>query len=395
MKKLGIWLILGLAIRLLLIPITLHPDFRAVNLAAYFIAQKGEVLTFYDFLSKLPRSDHLVQLYGDNLFIYPPLAYLTHAVFNKAFYWAYPQTAFWTLINDIGQLRHTSGFTLLMYWLKLPYLIVDILCLILLLRNKFSTLNSQFSILILWWFNPVVIYTCYLMGQFDIFISLFILLALVFSEKKPLLSSVFLGLGAGFKPFPLLLLLLLPGNKIKNLIFGFGTYFLIIAPWLGSPAFKQYALLASQSDKIFFANIPISGSQYLPLFLLGLIVIYWWNYYHPKAIPQWAWLAAPLILFYSVTHYHPQWFIWVMPLLVVGVISQARLIYPYAIMLLAHFTTVLFFEPSLNFGLFGYNYWINPIINRFFSVDLVASITRAVLAGSGSVFIFPHTGKNA
>ncbi len=385
MKHFWIWLILGLAVRLVLIPLTLHPDFRAVNLAGYFIAQKGQLFSFYDTISQLPRSDWLVSLYGDNLFIYPPLAYITHGIFNKFFYWAYPQNAFWVLINDIGQLRHTAGFVSLMYFLKLPYLIVDILCFWLLSRYKLQAIGHK--LICLWWLNPVVIYVTYMIGQFDIFIALFILLSLIFSAKKPLVSAVMLGLGAGFKPFPLLLLLLLPGNKIKNILVGLGTYLLIIAPWLGSPAFRQYALLANQSDKMFFAKIPISGSQYIPIFLLGLLLVYWWNFYRPKDLPVWAWFSAPLLLFYSVTHFHPQWFIWIMPLLVFGVVQNKKTLFPYVILLLCYFIIVLFFDPSLNFGLFNYSLSLAPLVVRFLSPDLLVSVIRAIFASTAAFII--------
>jgi hypothetical protein len=231
------------------------------------------------------------------------------------------------------------------------------------------------------------------MGQFDIFVALFILLALINSSKKPWLSAVFLGIGAGFKPFPLLLLLLLPGPKVKNLLIGIGTYLLIILPYLGSPAFKQYALFASQSDKMFFAKIPISGSQYLPVFLVGLLLIYWWNYFQPKKLPVWAWLAAPLLLFYSVTHYHPQWFIWLMPLLVVAVANATALIFPFVTLLLCHLAIVLLFDSSLNFGLFGINFSLFDMVNKYFPADQLVSIIRAVLvATSLALFtLIPHS----
>jgi len=392
MKKLWLWLSLGLIFKLVLIPAALHPDFRAVNLAGYFIAQKGQILSFYDTLSRLPRTDRLVNLYGDNIFIYPPLSYLTHAVFNKLFYPVCPQTAFWTLIDDIGRLRSTAGFMPLMYLLKLPYLLADILCLYLLWHYLPEAKRRR--LIWLWWFNPVVIYTCYLMGQFDIFVALFILLALIYSGKKSWLSAVFLGIGAGFKPFPLFLLPFLPGNKLRNLVLGIGAYVLLIAPYLSSPAFKQYALLASQSDKMLFAKIMISGSQYLPVFLIGLILLFWWNYYHPQKFPLWVWLCTPLLLFYSVTHFHPQWFVWVMPLLVAGVAARISLVWPYAVLLISYFVIVLLFEPSLNFGLFGSAFWLNPLLNRFISVDLLSSIARAILAGSAVAVIMPETGKN-
>jgi len=385
MKKLWIWLVLGLILRLLLMPVSLHPDFRAVNLAGFLIAQKGEILSFYDHLSRLPRTDQLVNLYGDNLFIYPPLAYITHGIFNFLFFRFYPQAAFWTLINDIGLLRQTAGFAALMIWLKLPYLLADLLCFWLLL--VYTPLAKRHMLIWFWWFNPVVLYTCYLMGQFDIFISLFILISLLFSAKKPLVSAIFLGIAAGFKPFPLLLLPFVPGSKIKNIITGLGTYFLIIAPFLGSPAFKQYALLASQTDKMFFARIAISGSQYLPVFLIGLILLYWWNYYSPGKLPVWGWFSATLLLFYSLTHYHPQWFIWVMPVLVILVIKNSKFIFPVISLILLHIGIVLFFETSLNFGLFGINYSLFTAVNSFYSADQLVSVLRALLFATSASLV--------
>jgi hypothetical protein len=386
MKKFWLLFFLGLVLRLALIPVSVHPDFRAVNLAAYFISQKGELFSFYDHISRLPRTDHLVQLYGDNLFIYPPPAYLIHALFNKLFYPFYPQNAFWILINDIGQLRHTAGFAALMYWLKLPYLVTDILCFYLLFR--YLPKVKRYQLIWLWWFNPVVIYTCYLVGQFDIFVALFMILAVI-TLKKPLLSSVMLGLGAGFKPFSLLLLPLLPGNKIKNLIAGLGTYFLLIAPYLGSAAFRQYALLASQSDKMLFAKIMISGSQYLPLFILGLILVYWWNYFSPGKMSGWAWLSLPLLLFFGLTNYHPQWFVWLMPFLVFSYIFNPKTRRPWLVLLACYFTVILLFEPSLNFGLFGWSFRFDLPVSRFITPDMLASIIRAIFAASAAAVVIP------
>jgi hypothetical protein len=379
MKKLLPWLIIGLVLRLALIPLTLHPDFRAVNLAAYWIAQKGEIFTFYDHISKLPRTDHLVLLYGDNLFIYPPLAYLTHAVFDKVLYWAYPQNTFWLLINDIGRLRRDPGFPLLMYFLKLPYLIADFACLWVILKllpEKTRTAGALF-----WIFNPVTIYVSYMIGQFDIFIALFLLLTLLYADKKPWLAAVFLGLSACFKPFTLVLAPLLPGSKLKNLLISGGTYLLTILPYLRSPAFKQYALLASQSDKLFYAKIIVSGSQYVPVFVLGLFLIYWWNYFRPKTHETWGWLVMPLLLFYSVTNYHPQWFVWVIPFLMFLWINISRSRLPVIILLKCYFVIVLLFEISLNFGLFGLDFSFSGFITRFIAPDLLASIIRGVFAG--------------
>ena len=74
------WFILVCAIvfRLALMAVGIHSDIRAPYLAGYIIAQKGQVFSFYDYISRLSRDNPLVNIYGDGQFNYPPLAYLTH-----------------------------------------------------------------------------------------------------------------------------------------------------------------------------------------------------------------------------------------------------------------------------------------------------------------------------
>src|SRR3989344_4909283 len=244
MKKLIPWLIAGLILRLVLSATTLHPDVRGHNLAGYLIAQKGHLFDFYDYLSRQPRTDHWVVLYHDDLFIYPPLAYIAHAVSNFILYPLYPKDTFLTLITDMGQAQRLSNLWQLIVLLKLPYLVADILCLLVL--RKLVEEKYRFLASLVWIFNPLTIYAAYMVGQFDIFIALFILLALKNSKFAPVL----LGLAAGFKPFPLFLIPFLPGNKIKNIALGLFTYVLLILPYFSSPGFRSYALAAPQTDKL-------------------------------------------------------------------------------------------------------------------------------------------------
>ncbi len=386
MKKLVPWLIAGLVLRLVLMVTTIHPDFRAVNLAGFLIAQKGEIFTFYDHISKLPRNHTWVKLYGDDLFIYPPVAYLTHGLFNKLLYPLYPKPLFMILLDDIGKVVGNPNLPLLLFLLKLPYLIADGLCLFVLRK----ILNPEKRLLgsLVWLFNPINVYTSYMVGQFDIFVALFILIALYFSKKNQLLAAASVALSAGFKPFTLLLLPLLPGSKIKNILTGLSVYLLTLLPYLASPAFKHYALLASQSDKLLFAKIPVSGSQYLSLFFMGLFLIYFLNFVKPKVIDIWGWFLAVPMLFYSVTHFHPQWLTWSSPTLVLAWVYKHQSRLPIAIFLLACLLLILLFEPSLNFGLFGSTFSLSGFIAPHYPPDQLASLARSLLAASGlSLFI--------
>lgn len=392
MKKLAPFLLLALVIRLFLMPTTIHNDFKAYNLAAYFIAQKHEIWTFYDHISKLPRTDPLVGIYGDGQFNYPPLAYLSHAAFNFLLGPVYPWQAFQTLIYDYDHFRGSPGSVWLMYLLKFPYLLADAVGLWL-IRKLAVNDKQRWQLSLIWLFNPVNLYSAYMMGQFDIFIGVLILGTLVVTAKnKPGFGSVLLGLAAGFKVFPLILVPFLPGNKIKNCVIGMLTYLGLILPYLGSVAFKHYALLASQADKPLFAKIMVSGSQYLPLFVVGLILLLWWNLYAKKREwPAWLWLSAPLLLFFSVTHFHPQWLAWLAPLFCLAWVFRPSTRLPIGIFLLCYLVIIFSFDPSLNLGLFGINLDLLGAVNKFYPEDQLVSMVRGILAATSIIIFYKFT----
>lgn len=392
MKSLWIWIVLGLVVRLIVMSTTIHPDIRGHNLAAYLISQKGKLLTFYDYLQHQPRDDRLVQIYGDGLFIYPPLAYWTHAVFMAVLGPLYPWGTFERLVLDMGSLaKFSDGLPRLLILLKIPYLAADALGLWLVL--KVVEKKQQLLAGILWLFNPVTIYASYMVGQFDIYIAVLILASLATLKSKSWLSAVLLGLAAGFKPFPLVLAPFLGvGWKEKAKLTGIAlvTYGLQLVPYLGSAGFKHYALVASQTDKLWYAKVMISGGQYLPLFLVGLVIIWWWNFFKPRDLPVWGWFMTALLLFFSLTHYHPQWFVWATPLLLLAMVKVVKARFPIIVLLLIYTAVIFSFEPSLNFGLFNLPYSLNYLLT-----DANVSILRAVFAATALATVLTLKGSDA
>jgi hypothetical protein len=383
MNKLWLIIITGVILRLALMPLTIHPDFKAYNLAGYLIAQKGEVFTFYDYISKLPRTDPLVGLHGDGQFNYPPLAYLSHGLFNFLLGPVFPWDAFERLIYDYDNFRGSPGSSYLLYLLKLPYLLADLLGLAIILK-LFDKQRDKLLAGAFWLFNPFTLYSAYLMAQFDIFIAIFILAAIYLSQRqKNSASSVMLGLAAGFKPFPLVLLPFLPGNKIKNVIIGLVTYAVLLAPYLSSTAFKHYALFAAQSDKPLYAKIMVSGSQYLPLFVVGVVFAAWLAWFRPKLFTTYEWLSIPLLLFFSLTHFHPQWLTWIAPILVLMAVKNKSLWLVIGVMIFCFIGIIFSFDKSLNIGLFS-----NLTPSRIWVDDSLASLVRGVFAGTSLIVVY-------
>ena len=285
----------------------------------------------------------------------------------------------------MGQASQNPQYSQVLFLLKLPYLFVDLIILWLLL--KLVDVKHKLLATGLWAFNLPLIYSAFLMGQFDIFLVLAFVVAMYFSSRRPIIAAFSLAIGAGFKPFPLFLLPFLPGSKIKNISLGAITYFLIILPYLSSPGFKQYALLAQQSDKMWYAKIMVAGSQYLPLFMVGFVLLFWLQYFFSKRLPYWAWPMSVLLLFYSVTHYHPQWFSWVTPFFILTFIHFRKTLPQLLTLLLCHLVIVLSFDSSLNFGLFGINF-------RLPLTDQMVSFARGVLAATSLALVLHLSSKN-
>lgn len=381
MKKFLPIFISGLVLRLILMSVGIHSDIRAPYLAGYLIAQKGQLGTFYDYISRLPRDNPLVGIYGDGQFNYPPLAYLSHGIFNFLLWPLYPPSAWHTLIWDFGHFRGVPGSTLLLIILKLPYLIADVL--ILVFVTKLLPAGKKQLGLILWVVNPFVLYSAYLMGQDDVIIALGFVLAIYFSSRRQgSLAAISLGLAAGFKPFALIVLPFMTKDKWRSILVGLVTYGLIVLPYMGSTAFKHYALFAAQSDKPLYAKIMVSGSQYLPLFIVGIVGLWWWNRQRPKDLAQWAWLATPLLLFFAVTHWHPQWLTWLTPFLLLAAVLVPKTRWPIAVLTLVCVGIVLTFDNTLTFGLVGENVDLWQKLTPVMSLDLLASLLRGVLAGT-------------
>ena len=356
LKKIWPFLVLAVVIRLVLMPITLHSDLWAVSFAQYFFAFKG-ILNIYDFLAHLPADSLLAQNYGTNFFTYPPLAYFSLGIFGfilRPFF----DASFWgNLAAFLPQVLTNSQLPRHLFLTKLPYLFFDLGVLALLLTLFEESKKKQLAAL-LWLFNPLAFYTSYMIGQFDIIPVFFSVLALYFVKKqKPFWAAFSLGIGGAFKMFPHFFLPFLAVNqdglsrRIKLLLFGFLPYFLSLLPFLGSAYFRQTVLFSSQSQKMFFAKVPVSGAESLSLFLV--IYIFVFGLALIKKVELWKWFLAVLLLFFAVTHYHPQWFLWITPFLVIFTTEYPQFASLSAVLYCCWLVITLLFEPSLSISLFA------------------------------------------
>lgn len=396
MNKLWIILIAGILLRIFLAFSTMHSDIQHFDLAGT-VLQKGHILDFYDYTFQTDPKDPIRKNYPLHLFNYPPAVYFTigsfsviTSVFTDA---AFHNDFLFNIKETLGDIRLNIHLLLL----KIPYLIFDLL-IAFFLYKFFSTKREKLIAFSFWMFNPINLYSTYMMGQFDIIPTFFVVAALysvsktsgTISLNKMIFAGLLLGIGGAFKIYPLLLLLPLAFLKkdLKSIVLTVGagilTYILIILPFLTSEGFRSTALVANQTLKSFYPQIAISGGESIILFPL-FIFFFYFVFLHSNLERENLWQSFFIILliFFIFTHYHPQWFLWLTPFLIIELIrSNFKHIVQVSLALFSFLGAVSFFEPSLSIGLFSplfpYLYDL-PMIWTLLGLNLDHNFSRSII----------------
>lgn len=242
-KLVLVWLLSGVFLRLIFMPFTMHPDILHIYYHPFFLAYKG-VWNIYNYHADFFRAHRY--------FYYSPLTYL---FFGAYLYFIKPFLSGFDFfmekvryVTDFGG-GHSAhylteiqgrGLFRFLFLMKLPYLFFDAGLLALMIKSSRFCADAKRSRLTLWWaLNPLLIYTSYLLGQFDIIPVFFIFLASYFALKQENnLSMVSLGIGSAFKGFPLFLIFPFSfffGRNIKGTIryafAGLLPLFIIVGPY--------------------------------------------------------------------------------------------------------------------------------------------------------------------
>lgn len=398
-KKIWLAAILGLIVRLVLMPIALHSDIWAVSFAQYLFSFKG-VVNIYDYLGNLSNTSQIAQNYGSDFFTYPPLAYFSLGIFGFLLKPFFNHDFFNNLAVLLPNVLNNQRLYWHLFLTKFPYLFFDFGILYFLVK-LFDGEKEKKKSALFWLFNPLTLYTSYMIGQFDIIPVFFCILSLcLVKEKKTWWSAFVLGVGGAFKMFPLFflpfLILNFEGNllkKIKLTLIGIFPFIITILPFVNSVGFRQNVLFSNQSQKMLFARIPVSGAEYLSLFVVFYVFLLFFSLI--KKLDLWKWFLAVMLLFFSVTHYHPQWFLWATPFLIIFSVKYNKLIFLPVVAFLCWFIIMMFFEPTLSISLFAPISYslikIMPVSNflsRYYDVFQFKSMIRSIFAGASSFLMY-------
>ncbi len=385
-------LIPALIIRLIFAAFFFHPDIKSQHFHAQFLSRG--IADIYSFIgqnkARLPYTDS---------FNYPPLAYYFLGSWDKIAGWIIGPQTLGSWLNDWGPLGYfNSRMFEIMLVLKLPYLLFDLACGLLL--AKFITEKKHRRLLIIFWFyNPVTLYAVYMLSQFDIVCAFLTVAALyLIKDRKNSCAALLLGLGAALKTYPLLLMpfLLFRSRNLKQFIISamaFITAFIFpMLPVLNSNDYRYTMTHSNLMQGIFISGLEVSPTQRIPYYVLvyALMLVYsWFSRQRSDVTPEFLVTTFYVIL---LSPFHAQWIVWSMPfiaLLWTRLPSSRRwLIY---ICLLSYFAVSWLTPDQYVFlGLFSpLNSQsvmfpaLSEMIKLFIDPWLLQGLFQAILTGSG------------
>ena len=330
---------LAIILRVLIMPWFFHRDIKSQYFHFQFL-QKG-IVNIYNFVNinknNLPNKD---------TFNYLPLTYFTFGTYNILAKPLLPSN-FIPWVNDWGinqnnypQINHV------MFVLKIPYLILDILLAIFLLKIFGSDKIFKF-----WLFNPITIYLIYILGNFDILPCFLTILSFYFlKNKKEFWSFFVLGIAFALKAYPIIFLpffLFYSKLKIKNIFYFLIPTLFTICPFLYSPAFISSFLGSGLTQKILeykIINIPI-----YPLIYAIIFVQYYFSKNKNNSLYKSFFYL--FIFFFALVKFHPQWLIWFFPFIIEPINkNRFRLIVFYIFMILIISYLLLIDDNYLSWG---------------------------------------------
>lgn len=237
------------------------------------------------------------------------------------------------------------------FLLKAPYLLIDLLLLVFIFKF-FDNQRQKFIALIIWAFNPFLLYSVYVYGRYEIFAILFAFIALYFAKKqKAYLSIIFFGIAISLR-FPLVIIL--PffviyfaknyRDYIKYILIGIIPYLLVFQSF---KYFFHHDLVASRVELGFidyFVKGSIgSGPTAISLFLLlyPLTIYYFYKEKSQMTFKKMVnYSTIGFLVFYSTSYFHQHYIAWITPFLIIAGAYNKKIILPLTMAAIAFFIYV-------------------------------------------------------
>lgn len=308
------WLLLGLFVRLLFMPFTFHGDLLSVYGRAYLILEKGSLIVF--------GLNVINFLHAIFLFLLKPfLPYQT--LFSQ-----YNLMTF-TDNDSLGFINQPGIFSALFFF-KLPYLLFEILVLAVLFKI-FARSPIKDKVIKFWLFNPVIIFSTYIFGRFEIIVILLLFLALWAAKlNRPYWAVAALGVASVLRLYPIILILpfafiLSQQKKERGQLFFLGVAPLFFSLIVESFS-QQKATYLKQITEMTHLSYPlamkfslgITPYDNLYIFIFAYCLILFYLLIKPQtgfeSILKFS--LYVMLLFFATSFFHPHYFSWLLPFLI-------------------------------------------------------------------------------
>jgi hypothetical protein len=354
------WLSIGLVIRFLLMPVFAGGDFTSIMWVSFKLATANQLV----FSNDPPAIFFLLGGFYKIILPLFPSAFLGFITSNTA-YTPSPFQVYAAL---------EPGINIALFLAKIPFLLVDIFSAFLML-HLFNDETEAFNAFRLWIINPIVLLVSYVYGQFDIFSVFFMILTLFFLKKGKfglsMLSVGFAGIFKiiGFALLPLVAVCFWKFNhreSLKNRLFRLslivvlGLLPLLIIPLVFS-GFPQYyesvnfILPKGAQFNGFFGEIYYTRGLVGQPFYSGILTflidysivirtqaltldfVYYIPFIYVVILlgallerqlsfgKVWKYFVVFLLAYYAFSLFHPQWFLWIQPFLILLAVENYKI----------------------------------------------------------------------
>ena len=368
----------GLLLRLVLMPFSLHVDPRF----------GGDLLAINWAASSFVHNPHFGRT------PYPPLAMYTIGLFQSI--WRLPLSSQPLLSKPELQVQTLSAPDLfyVLFASKALYLLLDLLALFLWLRIFRDDPRKRRLAWLFWLLNPLVIYTAYVHGGFDLIPVFFLALSIYFvKERKPRWAAFWLGIGACYKNFPLffllpLMIILAKSWRERFVLFLLGVvpYILLMMPFLG-----QYnASIGGYQNWYFKTGYDLGfGAQVYAFFVLYAALL--WYLYHRKAHTfeaLWRACFAILLVYYQFSYFDLHYWAWVVPFAAIYWVERPREARPFylviglCLLVLTAPTPLARFLAPISPRFFLRLPSLMEALNPYLPMLFITNVVRSLLAGT-------------
>lgn len=387
------WLLLALFIRLLFMPFTAHSDLLSVYGRAYLILKDGKLGFFGLDMMNLLHAGFL-------LLLRPLFAYKT--LFNNYNLLTFTENDWLGFISQPGIFRA-------LFFFKLPYLIFDLLVVLLLLKI-FQNKPKKHQVVKFWLFNPIIIFTTYIFGRFDVIVIFLLLLALWAAQLgRPYRAMISLGLASLLRLYPVILVLpfaLMLNQERRQRIQLFFLGLVPLAVSVVAQAFntQKFTLTKQISEMVhlsypfamrFSLNITPYDNLYIFVFGYSLIIFYILIKAKTGFQNLLNFSLYIMLLFFATSFFHPHYFSWLLPFLLFFI--QDRLILNFHWVQVAGWLVYTFqwgraLAAYLIAPLSPAFFWSLPapieLIDKLFPADQVIGMGRTVFSASCLVIAY-------